>query len=113
MGLSTVTHQEKNVIGGHPPIKKLVTLAIDATAREKGTVLGKVSGSGEYAPYVDTNNDGTQTAVAVLLEDVPVHAAAVEALVLVHGDVVREDLVGLDANGEADLYAAGIFVGEE
>jgi hypothetical protein len=110
LGLVEKTLDFKALFGGHPPIIMTVTLAADATARSKGTVLGKVTG-GNYAPYSDTANDGTESAKVILAEDVDAHASAtVDALVCVHGDVLESGLTGIDANGKADLYAVGIFV---
>lgn len=110
LGTTETTLSQPAILGGHPPITKTVTLAIDATARVRGTVLGVVTADGTYAPYVNTNNDGTQTAKTILLEDVAIHAATVEATVLVHGDVIEDNLTGIDDAGIADLLAVGIYV---
>jgi hypothetical protein len=110
LGVTETTLSQPAILGSHPPITKKVTMAIDGTARVAGTVLGIVAADGTYAPYVDTNNDGTQTAKAILLEDVAIHAATVEAVVLIHGDVIEANLTGEDANGIADLLDAGIYV---
>jgi len=101
----------KGLFGGHPPITVTRTLDADAAARVAGTVMGIVTGTGNYAPYSDTANDGTQAAKAILGEDVAAHAGAtVEATLIVHGDVIEESLTGIDDNGAADLFAVGIFV---
>lgn len=111
LGTNEVSLDLKTLTCGHPPITVTRTLAADATARAAGTVMGKVTDSGHYAPYSNTANDGTETAKAILAEDVDAHGAAtVEATLLVHGDVNEEALVGLDDNGSADLFAVGIFV---
>jgi len=110
LGTTTVTQTFPAIERGHPPIVLRKTLAADATARVKGTVLGLVTG-GNYAPYVDTNNDGTETARGILMEEVAAHSGAtVEALVAFHGDFVQANLTGIDANGKADLAAVGIFM---
>ncbi|HNW34273.1 MAG TPA: head decoration protein [Candidatus Ozemobacteraceae bacterium] len=111
LGTSEATLDLKTLTCGHPPILVKRTLAADATARAAGTVMGIVTNTGYYAPYGDTANDGTQAAKAVLAEDIDAHGSdTVEALLLVHGDVNEEALVGIDDNGAADLFAVGIFV---
>jgi len=109
LGTTTTTQTFAAILGSHPPVIKKITLAIDAAARVAGTVLGQVTG-GDHAPYVDTNNDGTEVAKCILLEDVPIHAATTEALALFHGDVIQANLTGIDANGIADLLARGIYM---
>jgi len=111
LGVTTTTLTAPAIERGHEPIVLTKTLAIDAAARVKGTVLGKVTADGTYAPYVNTNNDGTETARAVLMEDVAAHAAAtVTALVAMHGDFVEANLTGIDAAGKTDLEAVGIYM---
>lgn len=113
MGLldySSAIFENTQILGGHPPIIMRKTLTIDATARVKGTVMALVTGA-NVSVYDDTKMDGTEVARYILAEDVPAHAAAtVEALVMVHGDVMESGLTGIDAAGKADLYPLGIFV---
>ena len=47
-----------------------------------GHVLGKVSASGEYKEYNPGNADGSETAVAVLADDVDASGSAVEATLI-------------------------------
>jgi H2-forming N5,N10-methylenetetrahydromethanopterin dehydrogenase-like enzyme len=93
------------------PIVLSKTLAADSTKRVKGTVLGVISAGGNFAPYVDTNQDGTQTARAILMEDVAAHAGATyTALVAMQGQFIEANLTGIDANGKTDLEAVGIYM---
>ena len=39
-----------------------------ATTLQAGTVLGRLSGTGHYAPYDEKNSDGTETAEAILID---------------------------------------------
>lgn len=57
-----------------------------------GEVLGKVTASGKYVQYDDAAADGSQTAAAVVLEDVTVPAATdTTVLVLVKGPAIVAD----------------------
>lgn len=82
-----------------------------------GTVLGKVTASGEYALYNDdggASDDGTRTAAAVLYADVDATSAAVSAVGITRlAEVWKDRLVwgaGVTTNTEktnglADLAA--------
>lgn len=75
-----------------------------------GTVLGKITASGKYAPYSDAATDGTEAAACVLYANVDASAADKEAVVHERDTEVDEAaLTGLDANGKADLEAKGII----
>jgi len=69
------------VLHSHPPVTSNMPLAITASALVAGTVLS-LDASNDFVPY-----DGTASASAVLLEDVPVSTVATTAKVLVHGVV--------------------------
>lgn len=51
-----------------------------------GTVLGKITSGGKYTPSPASGSDGSQTAVAVLFDDVDVTDGDVEAAVISGGD---------------------------
>ena len=65
-----------------------------AAALLAGTVLGKITASGKYTISPNTGSDGSQTALAVLFEDVDPTAGDVAAVaVIARGAEVRaEDL---------------------
>lgn len=82
----------------------------------KGTVLGKVTSGGKYKAYDDGASDGTQTARVIAQYDFTTDSNGVVTIanergasvsklapVYVAGYFRTEDLVGLDANGAADL----------
>lgn len=59
-----------------------------------GTVLGKVTASGKYAPYLGTASDGSQTAVGITFNPIPVYVPGTATLqttvavpILIHGFV--------------------------
>lgn len=82
-----------------------------------GIVLGKITATGLYAPYVDAAVDGTGTAAGILFASVKVPNTAdltkdVGAAILVHGFVgtaklpIANGAAGggfIDANGQTDL----------
>lgn len=50
--------------------RESVTIVAGSGAIVVGTVLGKITASGKYAPYDDDNADGTETAACIALENV-------------------------------------------
>lgn len=98
--------------------REQIVIASGSGVLKPGTVLGKVTASGKYAPYNPTLTDGTETAAAILWEgcdatsaDVRRTATArdteVHADVLVWGAGVTTDQHKTDAL--ADLAGAGII----
>ena len=82
-----------------------------------GQVLGKVTADGKYVQYDDSAADGSETAAAVVLEDITVPASTdTTVLCLVKGPAIVADggLVfksGVDeAAAKTQLEAAGINV---
>lgn len=112
--MSSLTFND--IVAGNFPVIVTRTITANAgAARAAGTVLGKVTATGFLDVYDDDVNpaDGTETATAILMTDVPAGAANVQAPVLVAGLVRRAALTGLDANGEADLALRGIHMDSE
>lgn len=83
---------------------------------EAGTILGEITATpGVYGPYDDGAADGRETAKVVLWDKIDTSAtgtnADTKALVIARDATVSlNKLYGHDANGEADLAAAGIIV---
>ena len=80
-------------------------------ALNSGQVLGQVTASAEFAPYVPTAEDGTQTAVAILFgplgqSDIVRRGRAVVRLAEVSG----VHLTGLDPEAEKDLAEHFVIV---
>jgi hypothetical protein len=87
------------------------TLAITAEALPAGQLLGKVTASGEYAPYAPAAADGTEAVAAILYAAAPASAAAQPVAVVVRdAEVSGGKLTGNDAAATADLLALGIIV---
>lgn len=83
-----------------------------------GLVLGKVTASGEYKEYDDGDSDGTQTATGILFHALLLRdpfgntlpsGQKVFGSMVVGGKVNSSLLLGLDANGLADLVALKSF----
>lgn len=91
--------------------REQVRLAPVATRLQAGTVMGRLTSNGNFAPYNNAATDGTQTAVAVLYADAPVSATTEQAVVIARAaEVAAALLTGLDTPGRADLAAVGIIV---
>lgn len=90
--------------------RESVTIASEAGALAAGTVLGKVTATGEYRAYDNADSPaGIGTAVAILYANVPDSTADQKATVIVRdAEVAEAELTGIDANGKADLLALGI-----
>ena len=100
----------------------LATVEIDTAAVDSGNTdlrttylraglgLGKVTASGKYKEYDDGDTDGTEDLVAILNEDVDMLdingtalAGPIMATVVIAGYVDADKIIGIDANGKADL----------
>lgn len=71
-----------------------------------GTVLGKLTSGGEYMPSPATGSDGSQTAVAILLNDVDATDADVVAAVINTGAEVNGNLLTYDSSVDDDTKKA-------
>lgn len=91
----------------------------DAGVIKAGTVLGKLTSGGHYVISPNSGADGSQTAVAILIDNVDVTDADVVAAVIarnaeVNGDCLEFDSTVDDADKKAtkatQLAAVGIIV---
>jgi hypothetical protein len=97
--------------------RAVVTL-LDGSDVDIGTVLGKVTASGNYANFDDTADDGTEDAAAIsLAKAAPSGADANHVVLLRHGVVKKGGLIWpstADASEQtaaiAQLEALGIMV---
>jgi hypothetical protein len=125
---STSYQSEKRswLIGSHgtdPGATPTITLDVSAfTAAThypngyllSGIVLGRITATGLYAPYLSTNSDGTQTAAGILFSSVKVPNLAdltkdVANAMLVHGFVAQAKLPIVNAaTGGGYIDTAGI-----
>lgn len=76
-----------------------------------GTVLGKITASGKYAPYNNAASDGSEVAAGILYSRLPAKTGSTLAVGFVRDcEVNRFALIGLDAAGAADLALRGVLV---
>lgn len=95
----------------------------------KGTVVGKITASGLISEYDNTNDDGTETAVGILVHDVQTDAdgnvfygsSAVASIsnparqstpIYTSGTFNPSNLTGWDANAVTDLGARTLVSGD-
>lgn len=80
-----------------------------------GTVLGKVTSGGKYKICVQTAVDGSQTADAILIQDVTAALNTdTKMLVLIKGPaVVSKSALTLDASHDLDAEKAAIYAALE
>ena len=103
-----------------PAARDAGNTAFRTTYLRQGLCLGKVTASGKYKEYDDGDSDGTQTVAAILDEDVDVLdefgnavTGAIVAAVIIKGFLDADHLIGIDANGKADLRTAGFMLKED
>lgn len=103
---STQTQAFKEVLASTALQAKLpggVLLASGHGVLAKGTVLGKVTASGKFVPYVSTNTDGSQVAVCILDNDQDTTSNDVGASAWISGIFNTAALTGADATAETAL----------
>lgn len=113
-----VTAEASFLASEHQMVKRsgitIASSAVDADGDgnkivKAGTVLGVITASGKYAPYDNTNNDGTEVAVGFALESVNLKDGDVICGLLLHGSVLEARCTGVDANAKTDLAGRIVF----
>lgn len=95
---------------GEGQISRETIIVKAGPALPAGQVLG-VTGTGEYAPYDNAANDGSEAAAGVLYAALPASDAPRRATAIVRlAEVSAERLTGLDLAGRADLAAHYVIV---
>lgn len=98
-----------------------VTLTASQGALKAGTVMAKVTGTGNFVPYDDDANAGTAgvgIAAGVLCYDVADSASTQKIVIVVRSAIVEQDLLVWEASndtteknaGIAELNALGVLV---
>jgi len=90
------------------PVVKPVTLPAGVSLA-KGTILGKITATGQFAAYAAANVDGTGTARCVLAEEIVGGAAPINTVGWYAGVYVKDNMVGLDAAAEDALEVRGLY----
>lgn len=90
--------------------REQVVISSTAAAMVPGTVVGKITATGEYVAYSNAASDGSEVAAGVLYAGVKDSAADQSAVIIArHAEVIASELTGLDTTGKADLLALGII----
>lgn len=91
--------------------REKVTIAPTTVALPSGTVMGKITASGKWAPYDDTKSTGIEVAKGVLYKGVPISTGDQQGVIIARlAEVASARLTGSDANGVVDLAALNIIV---
>ena len=111
LGLVQIDGADVQLFCGEPSEFTLPIIVVGGSgALVAGTVLGRVTATRKYAPYVDGHMDGTEVARVILAEDLAASADDVNTSAFVDAVFNRAALTGIDAAGEDDLQDRGIFV---
>jgi len=97
----------------HPHVILPITVASGEGELAHGTVLGRLTATGEYAAYTDGQSDGSETARCVLHtpdKSIDATSEAVKTYAIFHGGVRESELTGIDAAGKVDLLAVNVWV---
>jgi hypothetical protein len=91
--------------------REQVVVTQSGAAILSGTLMGKITASGKYIPYLDGAVDGSQACAGILYSHLPAATGDIKAVLHVRlAEVATADLTGVDANGTADLKALNIIL---
>ncbi len=101
------------LIAGDFPVNRVQVDIPAGAALVRGTVMGRITAGGNFIQSLSTAVDGSQTPVAILLEDVPVSGAARIGVVGRTGEYAFQKLIlgasHTRASIEQGLRALSIF----
>lgn len=118
----TATRKEfiLDISGGHTREVTIDAQAADAGNTgnthklRRGLLVAKITSGGNFKEYTPAASDGTETAVAVLMEDVDRPISTAVLGVVVNRVLLRaSELILLDAAGRVDLKAVGCAFNDE
>lgn len=105
LGLGAFIKSEAN---GHQS-RDTITIASGSGLLKSGTVLGKITVGGNFAPYNNDATNGTEAAAAILLEDVDATSTAVKTVGIARLAEVYTERLAWGATGtDADDKAAAL-----
>ncbi|MBL4809481.1 MAG: head decoration protein [Phycisphaerales bacterium] len=79
----------------------------DAITLPAGTLMGRVSATGELVPLVSTATDGSQIPVGVLTQSITIEAGDTVSINVCTGGEVAEEKIVLDAGDTLDTVIDG------
>lgn len=100
-GITTETYTEDNLLSGDFPRATRGVTIESGQNLVRGSVLGRVTASGEYKISVDGAADGSEEPIVILAEAVDASDAAAESVVYLTGQF-NEDRINLDASHDLD-----------
>lgn len=90
--MTQTTHQQRQLVAGDFP-RRFATVTIESGQNQPaGAVLGEVTASEEYKLSASAAGDGSENPSVILWEDVDASDGAVDAEVLLTGDVRAVEL---------------------
>lgn len=91
--------------------REQVTFTVPATKVLSGTVVGKITATGKYIPYLAAAADGSQNAAGVLYQEFAAgNAGDAKVTIFVRAcEVITAKLTGADTAGLAALKALGVI----
>lgn len=119
-GVTTVAPVgEENILYSTVGLKKIgLTFAQDADGGANsdgiiaaGTLVGRITASKKAGIYNNSNDDGTEVCVGILLDTIDVSAGDALANVAYGGSFLEDALTGVDAAALEDLNARSVTFG--
>jgi hypothetical protein len=88
-----------------------VTVTQNGSAIVSGTVMGKITATGKYIPYLAAAVDGSQVAAGILYNYLPAATGDIKAVAFVRScEASGVELTGLDVAGTTALKALNVIV---
>ena len=82
-----------NLIADEYPIKTNIVTIVSGQDLQRGAVLGKITTGGKYTLSLSASNDGSETPVAVLGEDVDASGGDKNGMIYISGSFNQRKLI--------------------
>lgn len=96
----------------HPPVLMPATIVSGSGKLTKGRVLGRITATSKFKPYLFSNSDGSEVARVILSRDIDATSEDVNVPVFVHGAFNKNALTGIDATAILKLQEFGLYIKE-
>jgi outer membrane protein assembly factor BamB len=109
--LNETTHAGEFLLSeGNGNISREQVVIASGEVLAAGTLVGKVTATSKYVAYADGNVDGSEVAAGILYDAVDATDGDANGVIVARlAEVDTDLLVGVDANGTADLEALNIY----
>jgi len=112
--IANAAFDPNGIVAGGYDFKSDSETLLTGTNYVAGTLLGKITASGKYTTSLAAAGDGSETPVAVLLEDIDASAGDQQAVVMKMGAVVQDKITfgtgHTFASVKDDLMARGLVI---